>query len=532
MDLILYNGQIFSMESSESIYSAIAMKDGTIKHIGTDDEVLGKRTNETILVDLDKKYVFPGFNDSHMHLMGYGAALFQVDLTSAKSIDDIIKITKKFILDNNINEASWVVGRGWNQDYFDVKEIPNYSDLDKISASHKVFLRRACGHVGTVNSAVLDELKLSHNFTQIDGGEYENGIFKENALDLITSSVPDPTIEEMKCWIKAGVDSLLSLGITSVQSDDLCVLSPLLSKDIFTAFNELEASKELNIRVYEQSLFRTKENFEEFIKDGYSQNHGSSLFKLGPLKILGDGSLGGRTAYLRKPYNDDETSTGISMYTQDELNDYVLSAQKNNISVAIHCIGDRMLESAIDSIKYASAKYPNMSLRHGIVHCQLTSLEQLKTMSDLNILAYVQPIFLDYDMHIIYDRVGDELASTSYNWKTMMDLDIRISFGSDAPVETPDPIKGMHCANKRNDLKSTVKNGYLKEQSISVYDCIYNYTVEGAYASYEEDIKGKLLPNYLADLVVVSGDIFSNTLSSKVEMTILNGVIAYKNATD
>lgn len=526
MDLILHNGQMFTMRHQDDIFSAVAIKDGFIQKIGH-SEILELATDDTEVIDLENKCVFPGFNDSHMHLLGHGASLSQVDLSSARSIDDVIEMTKVYINENNIEADQWVVGRGWNQDFFDVQEIPTCDDLDKISKEHFIFLRRACGHVATSNSKILDTFNLSKSLTTIDGGEYENGVFKENALDLVTSNMPIPTKDDLKKWIQTGIKDLLSMGITSVQSDDLCVFSEKLIPAVFQSFIEMDIQGQLELRVYEQSLYRNAKLLKEAIDTGYKQNKGSYNFKLGPLKILGDGSLGGRTAWLNKAYADDPSTQGIHMYTQDELNEYVLLAQENNIASAIHCIGDKMLDSALDAIENANNQSPNPNLRHGIVHCQITTKEQLERMKKMNVMAYVQPIFLDYDAHIVYDRVG-KLADTSYNWKTMMDLDLRISFGSDAPVDSADPIQGIHCAVTRTGLNGLPKEGYLKEQSISVYNAIYNYTVESAFASYEEDIKGKILPDYLADLVVIDGPIFNDVLSSKVNMTIVNGQIKYK----
>lgn len=526
MDLILYNGRIFTMRHESEIYSAVAIKDGIVAALGQ-DEILDLKANTTQIIDLKGKDVFPGFNDSHMHLLGLGASLSQVDLSNANSKEDVINITKDFIKKHNIKKNHWVVGRGWNQDNFNVKEIITADDLDQVSSEHYLFLRRACGHVATCNTHLLNTFGFKKDKTIIDGGAYENGVFKENALELVTEKMQLPTKEDLMMWIKAGAEYVNSLGITSVQSDDFCVFSETLIPDIITCFNELDQKKELSVRVYEQSLLRNKDILQQELDSGYLQNKGSDFFKLGPLKILGDGSLGGRTAWLNKPYVDSPDETGIHMYEQDELNEYVALAHENNIASAIHCIGDRMLDSALEAITNAKKKSPNTNLRHGIVHCQITSNEQLKRMRDLDIMAYVQPIFLDYDAHIVYDRVG-ELAETSYNWKTMMDFGLKMSFGSDAPVDSADPLKGIHCAVTRQGLDKTPVDGYLKNQSISVYDAIYNYTVESAYASYDEDKKGMLLPGFLADMVILNGDIFDDILKTEVFMTIVGGVIRFK----
>lgn len=527
MDLILYNGHIYTMKNKSDIYSAIAIKDGKVVKLGDDQSILNLKTDSTNIININGKMVCPGFNDSHMHLLGLGASLSQIDLSKARSRTDVIEMTKLYIKENNIPNGKWVIGRGWNQDYFDIKSIPTASDLDQISEDHYIFLRRACGHVATCNSKILEDFGFTKEKTVIEGGMFENGIFKENALELVTSKMALPTKDDLKNWIQTGAKYVNSLGITSVQSDDLCVFPETLNDAVFSSFIELDKTNSLSVRVYEQSLFRSKKTLEKEIQSGYQQNKGSEFFKCGPLKILGDGSLGGRTAWLNKPYQDAPTETGIHMYTQEALNEYVFEAHKHDIASAIHCIGDKMLDSAIEAIRTAQISLPKPHLRHGIVHCQITSLEQLKQLKALNIMTYVQPIFLDYDAHIVRNRVGD-LADTSYNFKTMMDLDIRMSFGSDAPVDSTNPIEGIHCAVTRKDLNMIPKGGYLPNQSVSVYESLYNYTVESAFASHEEDIKGKLLPGYLADIVVLNDNIFEDILGTTVSMTVVNGKIVYQ----
>ncbi|MBN2794815.1 MAG: amidohydrolase [Clostridia bacterium] len=526
MDLILFNGLIHTMLSESNVVSAVAIKDKKIFSVGNDDAILQLKTENTQLIDLKKQHVFPGFNDSHMHLMGYGAALMQIDLSSAKSISDVIDLSKAFIEENNIPKNSWVLGRGWNQDYFTNREMPTYEALDQISTEHFIFLRRTCGHVATVNSKVLNTFNLKKEFTSIDGGEYYDGIFKENALELILREIPEPTLEDIQAWIIKGMHTLFSMGITSVQSDDLCVFPENMNEMVFDAFKDLAEKNLLKIKVYEQSLFRTKDNLEKFIQWGYKQDYSIGNFKYGPLKILGDGSLGGRTAYLSQSYADANTK-GISMYTEEELTTYITFAQKHNIASAIHCIGDAMLDMALNAIEKAQQSYPNPNLKHGIVHCQITRPEQIEKLKALNIMTYVQPIFLDYDIHIVHDRVGEKLAESSYAWKTMSKLGIHMSFGSDAPVETPNPLKGIHCAVTRQDLKNRPKEKYLPHEAISIYEGFYHYTVEGAYASNNPN-KGMILKSYEADLVVVSGNVMENPLDGRVEITIVNGEVVYE----
>lgn len=527
MDLILYNGQIHTMNDDKLVCEAIAIQGNKVASTGTNSEILALKTQHTQVIDLKNRLVFPGFHDSHMHLLGYGMALSQVDLSPAKSMDELIEITRSFISKNHIKPGTWVLGRGWNQDLYPSKQMPDKNDLDKISTEHPIVLNRVCGHVAVTNEKALSTLGLSSNYTEVDGGCYENGIFKENALNLIIAQIPFPTKETLTSYIKTGIKALHRFGITSVQSDDLCVFPKAMSQTILDTFEEMSTQNTLNIGVYEQSLFRDLEHFKTFIKKGYTLNKTIGSFKYGPLKILGDGALGGRTAWLKEGYKDADTF-GISMYAQDDLNNYVEMAQKENISVAIHCIGDAMLDSALEAIIAAQKKYPQHKLRHGIVHCQITRPEQLRLMSEHHILAYVQPIFLDYDLNILEERVGKSLAETSYAWQTMTNLSIPIPFGSDAPVETPNPIKSIFCAVNRQTLKGWPENGFVKEEKIDLYEAFKHYTRTPAYASYDEKIKGQLIENYLADIVVLNQTHLDDLLDTKVDYTIYNGTVVYE----
>lgn len=190
-----------------------------------------------------------------------------------------------------------------------------------------------------------------------------------------------------------------------------------------------------------------------------------------------------------------------------------------------------MLDSALEAISKAQKQYPRADLRHGIVHCQITHKDQLERMKNHNIFAFVQPIFLDYDLNILEARVGKDLAKTSYAWQTMTEMGIPLAFGSDAPVETPDPIKGMFCSVNRQTLNKWPQGGFMPSEKLDLYESLKNYTVTPAYTAYEEDSKGKLLPGYEGDLVVVNTSNFEDLLGSKVDLTIFQGHIVYNRST-
>lgn len=250
------------------------------------------------------------------------------------------------------------------------------------------------------------------------------------------------------------------------------------------------------------------------LEDGNVTGTGSDGFRIGPLKMLGDGALGARTAYLTKPYADDPTTRGLSVFTPDAFDELIGYANKQGMQVAVHCIGDACLDLVLSSIEKALAAHPRDDHRHGIVHCQITRPDQLDKIADLKLHVYAQSISLDYDLHIVEDRVGKELAQSSYSWKTLMDKGATVSNGSDCPVELPNVMGGIQCAVTRRDLKGA--GPYLPEEAFTVQQALDSFTKLGAYASFEEEKKGQIAPGMLADFVVLGGNPFEMD-SSKIK---------------
>lgn len=280
------------------------------------------------------------------------------------------------------------------------------------------------------------------------------------------------------------------------------------------------------------SRYESKD-LEGFISEGYKDLNINNFYRIGPIKILADGSLGARSAAMRNPYVDAPDTSGILIHEGDALKKMVGIAHNAGYSVIIHCIGDKAIELATESFYSARKDNPNESLRHGIVHCQITDEDLLNRIKELNLLVYAQPIFLDYDLHIVEDRVGKELSSTSYNFGKLVKDGVHLSMGTDSPVEKFDPIPNIYCAVTRKDKNGQMTEGFYPEQCMTVEESIRAYTYESAYCSYEENVKGRIKQGYYADLVVLSDNIFEinpdNLLNVEVEMTIVDGLISYTN---
>ena len=539
MDTILYNGKIYTLDNRGTVAEAIYIKGNKIAFIGENEEALRFKNKDTKLIDLEGKMAVPGFNDSHMHLLSYGYTATKIELNSAKSIEDLILLGKERLNSGNLKKGDWILGRGWNNDYFDDNRLPTRYDLDKITTDSPICYTRVCGHILVVNSKALEIVGIDRNSPQVPGGKFdldENGeplgIFRENAMDIIYSAIPDPDIESIKSMILKCSEDAVKQGITSIQTDDFEQLPKKDYEKIIKAYLELIDEGKLKVRVYEQCLLPDVKKLKNFLEKGYTTGWGNEYFKIGPLKLLADGSLGARTAYLTEPYNDDNSTSGIPVFSQEEMDELVLTAHNGGMHVAIHGIGDGAMYMACESIEKALKENPREDHRHGIVHCQITDMKLMNKFKELNLVAYVQPIFLHYDMHIVEDRIGKERARYTYNWKRMIDMGIHVAGGSDCPVEKFDILPNLYSAITRKDLNGYPENGWLPDQKLTVDEALRIFTVEGAYASFEEDIKGTLEVGKLADIVVLEKNLFDiepeEIKDVKVDLTIMDGKIVYE----
>lgn len=505
MNTLFINGKIATLDSKNSFYEALGVKYNLIQFLGTNAQAEDSRHNYNEVIDLKGKVILPGFNDSHMHLLYYGYALTMMDLTTSSSIDEIITASSDTIFSKPKNTLSSLLGRGWNQDRLLEKRFPTKDDLDKISTDIPIIFTRICGHIAVCNSKALSYLDNIDTLSDNPHIILDKGLFMEDALYLVYNLIPKPTIDDLKNIIVRTCNELLSYGITSVQSDDLCAIPNTEFETVLEAYNELLAEKKLPLRIYEQCLLGDTSEFNAFVNDGYRTGDGNNNFKIGPLKLLLDGALGGRTALLRDPYTDDKDNCGIATFTQNELNEYIKSAHDNGFQIAAHAIGDKAMDMFLNSLENLGKDISKS--RHGIVHCQITNKDIISRMKKLGVTAYIQPIFLDYDMHIVKDRVG-ERYNESYAFKTMSDLGIKLSMGSDSPVVHFNPFENIYSAVCRKDLNGSPVDGFIPNEKLSLDTALKIFTSGSAYSSFDENLKGSLEIGKLADLVVLDRDIF------------------------
>lgn len=301
MDLIITNGKIHTMDSSKNMVEAVAVKGGKIIKTGTNNDILSLKTENTEVIDLQGKVMLPGFNDSHMHLLNFANSLKMVDLYNCTFIGQILEKTQVFIEEKAIEKGKWVLGKGWNHDYFEgEKRFPTRYDLDKISTEHPIVLTRACIHIAVVNSKALELAGITKDTPQAEEGQFDVdetgepvGIFREKALVLINDKIPSPTLEEVKEMIKEAAAYANSQGLTSIQTDDFNHIPGIDYDMVIKAFTELKEENNLTLRIYEQCLIKTIDKLTKFLEEGYTTGQGDEFFKIGPLKLLADGSQTG-----------------------------------------------------------------------------------------------------------------------------------------------------------------------------------------------------------------------------------------------
>lgn len=540
--LLLTNGVIATMDPARPLAHA-AVVDGTyFAYVGEEAEArdflrtfAGEQVEE---VDLGGKFVLPGFNDSHLHFIHYVKARLSVDLFGCTSLTEVQDRLSKGLEGFDSTSGRWLMGEGWNHELFtDGRRFPNRHDLDAVSREVPILILRGCFHVGAVNTKGLELLKLTKesagqygDFLELDGDGEPTGVLKENLLDDVKGALPSIGLKDLLEQVKRAQYDFFAEGLTSLQTDDFKYAPDEAPYALMEGLRALSERGELKLRLAEQALLTEPETLDEFFRRGMEQYGGGTGFRISTVKILADGSLGGRTAYMQEPYADDPTTRGIPIYEQKELDALVETAHRHGMPAAIHAIGDGGAEMALTAFQRAEERCPWVRPRHGLVHCQVMTENQLQRMKALGVTAFVQPVFINGDMHIAPARLGEARLKGSYAWGTMERMGIPTAYGTDCPVEQIRPLDGIYCAVTRRDFEG---NGpFLPGEAVSVEQALYAYTAGGAYASGEEHLKGRIRPGMLADFTVLDRNLFTippeTIREARVLATYVGGVQVYR----
>lgn len=535
VERVMFNGNIITLDDKQPQVQAVAIADGRFVAVGSNEEILALQGADTELTDLGGQTVIPGLADSHMHLANLGASMETVDLSSARSQSDLTRLGQAFLTQHP--DLTWVAGWGWNHDKFADGAMPSRIDLDLITTDIPILFSRTCGHIAVANTRALELANLGQNPEQPAGGQIDldttgmpTGILRESAIGLVRRLAPKATLADHKRALATAAQHVASLGLTSVHSDDLAGHF----EEMLQVYHELVQEDRLPIRVSLQIRLYSPEQVDEFLRVSQRFDFPPHTVEYGPVKVMTDGSLGGRTAALNAPYTDDPTTCGVEVLSQETVTQILGRAHAAGMQMSGHAIGDRAMEMLLHAFETALAEKPQPDARPRIIHAQLTTPQILKRCQELGVVCDIQPGFLGTDMHIVERRIGAERMQTTYAWRTMRELGIPTAGGSDCPVETCDPLVGMQQAVTRQDMDGFPAGGWLPEEKLSMQEALELFTLGPAYCSFNEDILGSITVGKLADCVVLDRDprtVAPEQLSSiKVQATYVGGRRRYARA--
>ena len=537
MDRIFYNGQIKTMDDQYPMVSAVAVKNGIVMAVGSDEEMKALAGPATEMVDLKGAFMCPGLIDSHMHLLLLSNKLRRTDIGVAKTFKECMDIMAK-AAEAKKGTNGWAMGIGFNQDdWTDCNEVPTRLDLDKACGDVPAYIERACGHIATLNTKAMElmgmmnekEGESQYKLRYFEDGT-PNGVLCEDTVRLVEEYFPVPTVPEMKELILMGANYIASKGLAGVHSDDLNLVVPVKDMPvILQAYKELSEADELPIRVHQQCRMLNLPMIEKFCSEYKVRTKWGKNFTIGDIKIMGDGSLGAHTAVLRGEYKNAPDDHGIPLHDDEELYAMFRVAHNAGYPIVVHVIGDGAMDQVVNGYELVMNENPKPNMRHGIIHCQIMDEAQQDRFVKLNLLAYAQPVFVRYDSQIVDDCVGSELAKTSYNWRRYIDLGVHMSGGSDCPVEDCDPLANMYYAVTRMGMDG---KPWYPENAVTMEEALRMFTIEGAYSAFEEAERGSITIGKYADFTVLDKNIMENPpeelLNTEVLMTVVNGKTVYE----
>jgi len=506
---IFYNGNIYTFDPENPIAEALVVKNDRIEYVGTNNKALSEYHG--VKYDLDGATVIPGVIDSHMHLEGFAIALSIVDLRGVESIEELKEKLKEKA--KRVSKGEWILGRNWDQESFKEKRYPTRWDLDEVSTENPIFIVRVCGHVAIANSKALRIAGITRETPNPPGGMIgrdengePNGILWENALMLVRSKVPEPTPQQLAHLITKAQHEMLSYGITTVASVSA---PPILVKTLNRIYN----SGMLKIRV---RLYINSDLLNNITSLGIESGFGNDYIKIQGVKTFMDGSLGGRSAALRQPYNDDPSTSGMLILDGEKLASILKHAVQNNLDVAIHAIGDRAIEEAINGVVKSQVDPKHVRFEH----VSVTPPDIVDKLEKLNPLALVvQPHFRVTDWWI-KERLGVERAKWTYTFKTLMSRGLILAGSSDSPVEPVNPWFGVWAAVTRGN-----------SERLNVREALNIYTIGGSIALNDRLI-GRIRKGCYADFIVLDRDPFRINVEYlkhvRPKMTIVGGEIVYR----
>lgn len=513
--------------------TAMAVDRGQILAVGDDASILQSKGEHTVLVNLHGAFVMPGINDAHVHLAEAGRRKLSVDLEGSTSLGQMLDRVR--LAAAAAPHGQWLLGGGWDHTLWPEKTLPSRWDLDTVTGQHPAIFSRVDGHISVANSAALAAAGITPQTPDPPGGHIDRngsgeatGILREDpSEELVWKHIPPPSHALRTRALSLALADAVANGVTSVQDNS--------DWEDFLVYEELERDGKLPVRVSE--WLRFDDPVETLKAHRAWHPAGDRMLRTGMLKGFLDGSLGSRTAALKAPYTDDPGNSGILRYEQARLDEMTAQRAEAGFQIGFHAIGDRAVAAALEAFERArqavgtpanAARFAQA--RNRIEHSQVVDPPDIERYRETGILASMQPNHLLTDMSWARARLGPQREQFAYAWKAFLDAGVVVAFGTDYPVEPVNPFRGLYCAVTRENESGT--DSYFPEKKLTIGQALYAYTQGSAYAEFSENYKGKLIPGYVADFVVLDRDLTKVTpkeiLATRVLQTVVDGRTVYR----
>ncbi len=529
-ELIIVNANVHTMDPGQPAAHAIAILGNRIVAVGTDQEIKKLAGAGTRVIDARGQLLLPGFNDSHVHFLGGGFQLSSVDLRDADTPEEFAERIRLFA--EKLPAGRWITGGDWDHERWADAKLPTRELIDRFTPNTPVFVSRLDGHMALANSLALKLAGVTRQTPDPDGGLIvrdpktgePTGVLKDAAMGFVWKVVPESSFVEKLAAARAATEHAAKLGVTSVQDmsagNDVGVYQTLLDHG------------ELKTRIYAVSPLPA---WERLARTGVRAHFGSSTLRIGGLKGFSDGSLGSTTAFFYEPYKDAPSMRGLAgdeMFPEGAMLDRVRKADRAGLQIMIHAIGDRANDMILTIFEQVAKENGERDRRFRIEHAQHLRREDISRFGRDKVIASMQPYHAIDDGRWAEKRIGKDRAKTTYAFRSLLDAGATLAFGTDWTVAPLDPMLSIYAAVTRRTLDGKNPMGWIAEQKIAVEEAVRAYTLGSAYAEFQDQVKGSITPGKLADLVMLSRDIYKidpqEIEKVKVVMTIMDGRVIYE----
>ena len=528
--LIITNAAVYTVDKRHPKADAVAVIGDRIVAVGSSTEINSWRGPSTRVIDAGGKLVLPGFNDAHLHFIPGGAQLDQVQLNDAANPEEFAKRIAAQV--SKIPKGEWILGGRWDETKWPKPQLPTKELVDPVTGATPIFVERYDGHQALANSAAIKLAGVDAKTPDVPGGVImrdasgnPTGIFKDAAQELIYKVIPSMSHEQRLRAARRALEHAAALGVTSVQH-----MNPEFA-DV-AAYSELAEKGELTTRIYAVPM---ETNWQDQTKVGIRHAWGSSYLRLGAVKGYADGSLGSRTAYMFEPFSDDPENRGLlsdEMHPPTAMRDRLMQADAAGLQLRVHAIGDRATSMMLDIFADIEKAHGYHDQRFTIEHAQHMAQKDFARFASLHVIASMQPYHAIDDGRWAEKRLGHDRARYSYAWRSFLNHGVTLVLGTDWPVAPLNPLLGLYAAVTRATLDGKNPDGWFPEEKITLPEAVEAYTMGSAFTEFQEHKKGSITPGKLADMVILSDNIFDFKPEAirnvKVESTIVGGKVVYE----